>query len=95
MSKYVIRFGLGVDNTKVFLKVTGNDFDTSTLARSAIEFQSRKEATDIQKWLLQLPAQTLNTIIHKDKAYTDHVSISVMQESLNVRNKLYLYNPEV
>lgn len=95
MGKYVIRFGLGTECTKVFLNVDKGCFSTTTRPRLAKTFDSRKDAVDIQNTLLSLSPVMLNDIIHKDKTYADHVSISVMHDSLNVRNKLYLYNPEV
>lgn len=95
MARYVIRFGIGTDNTKVFLSMVGKDFGTTTRQRQAIEFSSRKEAVDIQKWLLTVRPTTFNRIIHKDKHYTDHVAVSVVSGDLEIRNKLYDYFFEV
>ena len=94
MANFVIRFKLGVDKTKVYLCMDGNVFSTTTQLRKAMVLSSRKETIDIQKWLLTVKPNTFNKIIHKERGYTDHVSISVLSGDSEIRNKLYDYSFE-
>jgi hypothetical protein len=100
MSQYVIRFGLGVDNTQVYLKSSGFGLGTTVTQRQAVLYASRKEAAVVQDQLLAMSPKDLNKVIRKGKDYSDHVSISVIScsnphaSALNVRHKLYNYMKE-